>query len=98
MKRWIRRWLGLDPAQDECVKQPGLAGTIGGSGRTGLESDGVRNMFEIIEAENGRILVYNQNKFNPNGPDKNKHTIWIVQPEEDIMNTIKTAIVTARLS
>ena len=56
-----------------------------------------RNIFEVIPAINGQIVVYNRRFDNPNGPDKNDMEVYIVPPGADLMETITVAMVSAKL-
>jgi len=92
MKQWILRWLGLAPKENYGV--PSAPSTRGNQLIPGMLS---RNYFEIITAVNGKIVVYNRHTANFNGPDKNDMEIYIVPDGEDLMATVTTAIVSARL-
>lgn len=54
-------------------------------------------MFEVINAINGKIVVYNKHTMNPHGPDKNDMEVYLVHEGEDLMATITTAMISARL-
>jgi hypothetical protein len=95
MKKWILNWLGLGPKQaatDSAV--PLSLHHTGGQLIPGQRS---RNFFEIIPAINGKIVVYNRQKFNPNGPDHNDMEVYLVHDGDNLMDTITTAIVSAGL-
>jgi hypothetical protein len=89
MKRWILRWLGLIP------KGSDIAAAVPSRGR--LVDTPHRNYFEIIEATNGKIVVYTQNQYDPNGPDCNDMEIYLVHDGDNLLDTIKKALVTAKL-
>jgi hypothetical protein len=91
MKNWILRWLGLGP---KGIDAP-VASFVGGGNR--LIETKRRNFFEIIDAVNGKIVVYTRNEYNQNGPDKNDMEVYLVHDGDNLMDTITTAIVSAGL-
>lgn len=93
MRNWILRWLGLAPRND----QPSLATTRSLGNAVGLSDMPERNLFEIIQAVNGKIVVFNRHKHNPHGPDKNHTEIYLVHEGDNLMDTVSTAIVSAAL-
>jgi hypothetical protein len=94
MKKWILNWLGLAPSAPQEDNRAVLVTRDNDQLFYGTKQ---RNMFEVIPAVNGQIVVYNRRIDNPNGPDKNDMEVYIVQPGEDLMETIKVAIVSAKL-
>jgi hypothetical protein len=95
MKNWILRWLGLAP-KNTGLESP-FATSVPRHGSGLIEGATHRNFFEIITAVNGKIVVYNRHFSNPSGPDKNDMEIYLVPDGEDLMATVTTAIVSARL-
>jgi hypothetical protein len=93
MKRWILNWLGLGPKQEHST---GISAPYD-SGRPRIIDTKHRNYFEVIDAVNGKIVVYTRNVYNSNGPDKNDMEVYLVHEGEDLMATITTAIVSAGL-
>ena len=93
MKLWILRWLGLVPKENlgsTTAPIPHYAGQLIPELRT-------RNMFEIIPAVNGKIVVYNRRIDNPSGADRNDLEIYLVHDGDNLMDTVTTAIVSAGL-
>ena len=100
MKNWILRWLGLGPKGIDTptptpAPAPTIASFVGGGNR--LIEMKHRNFFEIINAVNGKIVVYTRNEYNSNGPDKNDMEVYLVHDGDNLMDTITTAIVSAGL-
>lgn len=91
MKNWIRRWLGLLPAE------PGILASMRSPNRSILDNAQHRNFFEIIPAVNGKIVVFTRHQFNHNGPDKNDMEVYLVHDGENLMDVVTTAIVSAGL-
>lgn len=75
----------------------GLSAAISSGSRNFLPEVPQRNMFEVINAINGKIVVYNKHTMNPHGPDKNDMEVYLVHEGEDLMATITTAMISARL-
>ena len=96
MKRWILNWLGLGPKQprDDYANAPGLVSGHGDQLFNGMRQ---RNYFEIIDAINGKIVVYNRHRMNPTGPDRNDLEVYLVHEGDNLMDTVTTAIVSAGL-
>jgi hypothetical protein len=98
MKNWILRWLGLtQPSNTNEAPYGGLPlRSRGGSARPLIEGVN-RHFFEIITATNGKIVVYNKQQFNPNGPDSCDMEVYLVPEGSNLMDTVTTAIVSANL-
>ena len=95
MKQWILRWLGLAPKESSNIYvSPAI---IGSHSRQLIDCQPTRNFFEIINAVNGKIVVYNRHQSNMNGPDKNDMEVYLVHEGDDLMATITTAMVSAGL-
>lgn len=93
MRNWIRKWLGFTPLDDN-----DRAYSLATKRRDSLPIEMPhRNMFEVINAVNGKIVVYNRHTSNPHGPDKNEVDIYLVHDGDNLMDTITTAIVSAGL-
>ena len=95
MRNWILNWLGLGPKGigNDCYTSPP---TLANHGNRLIDTKH-RNFFEIIDAVNGKIVVYTRNTFNHNGPDKNDMEVYLVHEGDNLMDTITTAIVSAGL-
>ena len=94
MKNFIRRWLGMHPTATSPYDEPPRLVSEHSSLIPEVKH---RNKFEVIDAVNGKIVVYNKFTMNPNGPDKNEMEVYLVHDGEDLMTTINTAMVSARL-
>jgi len=84
IKTMIRRWL-LD-SQPE--KMRGLS--------VGLEDRPPTTMvrtFAISEAMNGSYITFTRRKYNHNGPDDYRQEIYIVHPDETLVDAISTVLV-----
>lgn len=92
MRNFIRKWLGL-PTVETTASHPLL---VNGP-RNFLPEVAHRNMFEVINAINGKIVVYNKHTMNPHGMDKNDMEIYLVHEGEDLMATITRAMISASL-
>ena len=93
MKQWILNWLGLGPKGSDIGNFPKAISTYGPR----LIEAKHRNYFEIINAVNGKIVVYTRNEYNSNGPDKNDMEVYLVHDGDNLIDTITTAIVSAGL-
>ncbi|NVN99276.1 MAG: hypothetical protein HXX17_08130 [Geobacteraceae bacterium] len=92
MKNWILRWLGI--ATEPNHSTPNVISRDGDSLIYGLKH---RNMFEVIDAVNGKVVVFNRRFDNPSGPDKNDMEVYLVPNGADLMETITVALVSAKL-
>lgn len=97
MKNYIRRWLGL-PIVPKAYAVGGMLPHSHPSDP--LENHGMstpRKTFEVVQATNGRIVVFTSHQSNPNGPDKFEKLIYIVPESGDVMDTVALALVAANL-
>ena len=94
MKKLILRWLGLTPnyQEDKLARH-----SVVSDNRNFIPEVRQRNIFEVIDAVNGKIVVFNRHSFNPNGPDVNQMEVYLVHEGGNLMETITTAMVSARL-
>jgi hypothetical protein len=88
IKNMIRKWL-LDSQPEEATKMRGLS--------VGLVEERpsttpVRT-FTVSEAMNGTYITFQRRKYNPKGPDEYRHEIYIVQPDESLIDAISTVLV-----
>jgi hypothetical protein len=49
--------------------------------------------FTISEAMNGSYITFTRRKYNPNGPDDYRQEIYLVQPDESLIDAISTVLV-----
>lgn len=85
IKESIRRWL-LD--DDHKVART----TIGLQDSERPSTTPVRT-FSVSEAMNGTYITFQRRKYNPNGPDEYRHEMYIVQPDESLIDAISTVLV-----
>jgi hypothetical protein len=88
IKNLIRKWL-LSDQPEEATNRRGLS--------VGLVEERpsttpVRT-FSVSEALNGTYITFQRRKYNPNGPDEYRHEMYIVQPDESLIDAISTVLV-----
>jgi hypothetical protein len=49
--------------------------------------------FSVSEAMNGTYITFQRRKYNPNGPDEYRHEMYIVRPDESLIDAISTVLV-----
>ena len=54
---------------------------------------GLNRTFTITEALNGSYITFQRRKYNPNGPDEYRHEMYIVQPDESLIDATSTVLV-----
>ena len=86
IKEFIRRWL-LDSDHKEERRN-----TIGLQETERPSTNAVRT-FSVQEAMNGTYITFQRRKFNPNGPDEFRSEMYIVQPDESLIDAISTVLV-----
>lgn len=86
IKEMLRRWL-LDSDHKEDRRN-----TIGLQESDRPSTTPVRT-FSVSEALNGTYITFQRRKYNPNGPDEYRHEIYIVQPDESLIDAISTVLV-----
>jgi hypothetical protein len=85
IKKILRRWL-LD---SQLEKMRGLSvGLVEERPSTALS-----RTFSVHEAMNGSYITFTRRKYNPNGPDDFRNEIYIVQPDETLIDAISTVLV-----
>jgi hypothetical protein len=87
IKESIRRWLLDDDRKVNEVRT-----TIGLQEPDRPSTTPVRT-FSVSEALNGTYITFTRRKYNPNGPDDYLHEIYIVQPDESLIDAISTVLV-----
>lgn len=87
IKNLIRKWL-LSDQPEEATKLRGL--NMVSDDRPSTTP--VRT-FTVSEAMNGTYLTFQRRKYNPNGPDEFRHEMYIVQPDESLIDAISTVLV-----
>lgn len=89
IKEMIRRWLLDDhPEQVKANRLQGLS--IATDDRP---STAATRSFTVSEAMNGTYITFQRRKYNPNGPDEYRHEMYIVQPDETLIDAISTVLV-----
>jgi hypothetical protein len=88
IKDSIRRWL-LDDDRKEVHAYRGMNSV---SPEERPPTTMVRT-FSVSEALNGSYITFQRRKYNPNGPDEYRHEIYIVQPDESLIDAISTVLV-----
>ena len=86
IKEIIRKWL-LDV--DRAVE---VRNTIGLQETDRPSTTAVRT-FSVSEALNGTYITFQRRKYNPNGPDEYRHEMYIVRPDESLIDAISTVLV-----
>lgn len=54
---------------------------------------GLAKSFIIHDAMNGKYIEFVRRKYNPHGPDEYQREIYIVQPDEALIDAISTVLV-----
>lgn len=85
IKEFIRRWL-LDSDHKEARVTLGLQ-------ESDRPSTSAVRSFAVHEAMNGTYITFQRRKYNPNGPDDYRNEIYIVQPDESLIDAISTVLV-----
>jgi hypothetical protein len=49
--------------------------------------------FIITQALNGSYITFTRRKYNPNGPDDFRQEVYLVQPDESLIDAISTVLV-----
>ena len=86
IKDFIRRWL-LDSDHKEDRRSTSELRETERSSTTAVRT------FSVSEAMNGTYITFQRRKFNPNGPDEYRQEIYIVQPDESLIDAISTVLV-----
>ncbi len=86
IKDFIRRWL-LDDGRKEVRALLGLQ-----TDDRPPSTSAVRT-FSVHEAMNGKYITFQRRKYNPSGPDEYRQEIYIVQPDESLIDAISTVLV-----
>lgn len=87
IKNLIRRWL-----LDDGRKVNEVRATLGLQESDRPSTTPVRT-FSVSEAMNGTYITFQRRKYNPNGPDEYRHEIYIVQPDESLIDAISVVLV-----
>lgn len=86
IKDSIRRWL-LDDDRKEARLTLGLQTEDRPSTTTAIRT------FSVHEAMNGKYLTFTRRKYNSNAPDEYRSEIYIVQPDESLIDAISVVLV-----
>lgn len=49
--------------------------------------------FSVHEAMNGKYITFQRRKYNPSGPDEYRQEVYIVQPDESLIDAISTVLI-----
>lgn len=83
----IRRWLmGSQPEVSKFER------ALNSSVDTPPSTTPVRT-FSVREAMNGTYITFTRRKYNPHGPDGYRQEMYIVQPDESLIDAISTVLV-----
>lgn len=88
IKEMLRRWL-----LDDGRKVNEVRTTLGLQTDDRPPSTSAVRTFSVSEALNGTYITFQRRKYNPNGPDEYRHEIYIVQPDETLIDAISTVLV-----
>lgn len=86
IKNLIRRWLLDDDRKVE------VRNTIGLQDTERPTTTAVRT-FSVHEAMNGKYLTFTRRKYNSNAPDEYRSELYIVQPDESLIDAISVVLV-----
>lgn len=86
IRTFIRRWL-LD--DDRAVK---VSKTLGLQMDERPTTTAVRT-FSVHEAMNGAYITFTRRKYNSNSPDEYRSEIYIVRPDESLIDAISVVLV-----
>jgi hypothetical protein len=86
IKDMIRKWLLDDDRKVE------VRATLGLQENERPSTTAVRT-FSVSEAMNGTYITFQRRKYNPNGPDEYRHEMYIVRPDESLIDAISTVLV-----
>lgn len=87
----IRRWLGVVQLPNEnCAPEPHH------SGGALLDSPAPKTTVQVVDATNGKVVVVHRHVYNPNGPDKHHHEIYIVPEGHDVGAAVIGAMTAAK--
>jgi len=86
IKNWFRNWLLNDDRKEE------VRATLGLQESDRPSTTAVRT-FSVSEAMNGTYITFQRRKYNPHGPDEFRHEIYIVRPDESLIDAISTVLV-----
>lgn len=86
IKDFIRRWLLNDDHKEARVTRD-LQTEDRPSTTTPVRT------FAVHEAMNGKYITFTRRKFNSNGPDEYRSEMYIVQPDESLIDAISTVLV-----
>ena len=84
LKNLIRKWMDDDRKERE-VHTIGL--------QEGPPSSNLTRQFNIHAALNGHYIEFTRRKYNPNGPDDFMREVYLVKPDESLIDAISTVLV-----
>ena len=85
LKDLIRRYLARNGQPQD------MRATIGS--QEGPPSTNLTRQFNIHAALNGSYIEFTRRKYNPNGPDEFMREVYLVQPDESLIDAISTVLV-----
>jgi hypothetical protein len=88
LKNLIRGWFVDDVAR--ALKNPAPIHTIG---LEGPPSTNLTRQFNIHAALNGSYIEFTRRKYNPNGPDEFMREVYLVHPDDSLIDAISTVLV-----
>ena len=94
IKNLIRKWLGLPPIPSWACNDP--PAPIPPSVSL-IESPAPKTTVQVIDATNGKVVVVARYAYNPNGPDKHSHDVYIVPEGQDVGAAVIGAMTAAKL-
>lgn len=87
IKEMFRKWLLDDDRKVNDVR------TALGLQESERPSTTAVRTFSVSEALNGTYITFQRRKYNPNGPDEYRHEMYIVRPDESLIDAISTVLV-----
>ena len=87
IKESIRRWLLDDDRKANEAPMRASVSTIDGP------MTATTRTFTITEALNGSYITFQRRKYNPHSADDWRNEIYLVQPDESLIDAISTVLV-----
>jgi hypothetical protein len=84
LKDFIRGWLLDDGRKVVEARTVGLEGP---------PSTNLTRQFSIHAALNGSYIEFTRRKYNPNGPDEFMREVYLVHPDDSLIDAISTVLV-----
>lgn len=90
IKNLVRKWLGLQSHKEYAPEPSPPSVSI-------TDSPAPKTTVQVIDAVNGKIVVVARYVYNPNGPDKHSHDVYIVPEGHDVGAAVIGAMTAAKL-